>query len=169
VAELKKDRLAKPGHEGDLRAELFHYFRAQLAQRTPDLIARAVEFRTGRQALASDLDTSTVARAFFVDLVQATFAATYRTGGWPRRFRSFVGRELAVRIARRCLSEDEKPTDALANKLLDLALRWDDDRVAFEEVTAEVNGIVGEAEDFGAVTMEELLRAEEEAGGDDDD
>ena len=101
VADLKSDGLAKPGREGDLRAELLVHFRAQLAQRTPELVARAVGFRTQRQALASDLDLRAVARSFFVDLVQSTFAATYRTGVWPRRFRSFVGRELAARIAKR--------------------------------------------------------------------
>jgi hypothetical protein len=169
VAELKNDGLATQGREGDLRAALLDYFGAQLVQRTPDLIARAVGFRTGRQALASDLDSSAVARSFFVDLVQATFAATYRTGVWPRRFRSFVGREVAARIANRCFSEDEKPTDTLALKLLDAAVRWEDECVGFATVTAEVNELVGKAEDFSTVRMEELLRVDQEESGDADD
>ena len=102
VADLQRDGLAKAGREDELRTDLLVHFRAQLAQRTPELVARAVGFRTQRQALTSDLDLRAVARSFFVDLMQATFAATYRTGDWPRRFRSFVGRELAGRIAKRC-------------------------------------------------------------------
>ena len=121
--------LAKPGREDDLRAALLGHFRAQLAQRTPDLLARAVGFRTGRLALTSDLDLDlrAVARSFFVDLVQSTFAATYRTGVWPRRFRSFVGRELAARIAKRLLAAGEEPSDDLAFRLLDGTARWEDE------------------------------------------
>ena len=169
VADLKRDGLAKPGREGDLRAELLVHFRAQLAQRTPELLARAVGFRTRRQALASDLDLRAVARSFFVDLVQSTFAATYRTGVWPRRFRSFVGRELAARIAKRCLPEGEEPSDDLALDLLDGTARWEDEGVGFEKVTAEVNKLLGEADDFAPVTMEELLHVDQEGGGDTDD
>ena len=168
IADLQRDGFAEPGREDDLRAALIDYFRAQLAQRTPDLLARAVGFRTGRQALASDLDLRAVARSFFVDLVQSTFAGTYRTGGWPRRFRSFVGRELAARIAKR-LSASEEPSGALALRLLDGAARWEDEGVNFEKVTAEVNELLGEADDFGTVTMEELLHVGQEGGGDIDD
>ncbi len=169
VADLKSDGLAKPGREGDLRAELLVYFGAQLADRTPELVARAVGFRTQRQALASDLDLRVVARSFFVDLVQSTFAATYRTGVWPRRFRSFVGRELAARIAKRRLEEGEEPSGALALHLLDVTARWEDERVGFEKVTAEVNELVGKADDFAIVTMEELLHVDEDGGTDGED
>jgi hypothetical protein len=169
VADLKNAQLAKPGREDDLRAELLAYYRAQLAQRTPDLIARAVGFRTQRQALASDLDLQAVARSFFVDLIQATFAATYRTGSWPRLFRSFVGRELARRIAKRSVGEDERPSDEFALRLLDSAPRWEDERIGFEAVTAEVNGLLGEAEEFPAVTTEELLQPDAEGNDDGDD
>jgi hypothetical protein len=168
VADLKRDGLARPGREDDLRAELLSHFRAQLAQRTPDLIARAVGFRTGRQELASDLDPRAVARSFFVDLVQSTLAATYRTGAWPRRFRSFVGRTLAARIAERRLAEGEEPSDALALRLLDVTARWEDEGVGFEKVTAEVNELLGEADDFATVTMEELLQVDPDGGGDAD-
>ena len=169
IADLQRDGLAKPGREGDLRAELLVHFRAQLAHRTPELLGRAVGFRTQRQALSSDLDLRAVARSFFADLVQATFAATYRTGVWPRRFRSFVGRALADRIAKRCLPEGEKPIDAIALDLLDVTARWEDEVIGFEKVTAEVNKLIGEADDFDTVTMEELLHVDQEEGGDGDD
>ena len=103
-----------------------------------------------------------IARSFFVDLVQSTFAATYRTGVWPRRFRSFVGRELAARIAKRRLAEGEEPSDALALRLLDGTARWEDEGVGFEKVTAEVNELLGEADDFAIVTMEELLHVDQD-------
>ena len=167
VADLQRDGLAEPGREGDLRAALLTHFRAQLAQRTPDLLARAVGFRTQRQALASDLDLCTVARSFFVDLVQSTFAATYRTGGWPQRFRSFVGRELAARTSGKSRSaEGEEPSDALALRLLDVTARWEDEGVGFEKVTAEVNELLGATDDFPIVTMEELLHVDQEGVGD---
>ena len=101
--------------------------------------------------------------------MQSTFAATYRTGVWPRRFRSFVGRELAARIAKRCLAAGEEPSDDLALRLLDGTARWEDEGVGFETVTAEVNELLGEADDFAPVTMEELLHVDQEGGGDTDD
>jgi HKD family nuclease len=165
VADLQRDGLAKPGREDELRTDLLVHFRAQLAQRTPELVARAVGFRTQRQALTSDLDLRAVARSFFVDLVQATFAATYRTGDWPRRFRSIVGRELAGRIAKR-LAPGEMPSDDLALRLLDDTAMWEYDDVGFEKVTAQVNELLGEAEDFASITIEELIHADQE--GDDD-
>jgi HKD family nuclease len=168
VADLKGEGLAKPGREDDLRAELLVHFRNQLAQRTPELITRAIGFRTGRQALDSDLDLRTVARSFFVDLVQSTFAATYRTGGWPRRFRSFVGCELASRIAERQLAEGVAPSDALALHLLDGTARWENESVGFEAVTAEVNWLLGEVEDFPILTMADLLHIDQEGEGDGD-
>jgi HKD family nuclease len=169
VADFKHSGLAKPGREADLRAELLVHFRAQLAQRTPEVVARAVGFRTQRQALASDLDLRAIARSFFVDLVQSTFAATYRTGGWPRLFKSFVGRELAARIAKRLLAAGEEPSDDLALRLLDGTARWEDEGFGFEKVTAEVNKLIGEADDFVPLTMEELLHADQAGGGDTDD
>lgn len=169
IADLKKhDGLADLGREDELRDVLLDHFRTQLAKRTPELIARAVGFRTQRQALASDLDLRAIARSFFVDLVQATFAATYRTGVWPQRFSSFVGRALAARIAGR-LASGEKPGDDLALRLLDGSARWEDEGVGFEKVTAEVNELLGEADDFATVTMEELLHVDSAGGGDIDD
>jgi HKD family nuclease len=168
VADLTRGGLAKAGREDDLRAELVVHFRAQLAHRTPELVARAVGFRTQRQALASDLDLRAIARSFFVDLVQSTFAATYRTGVWPKRFRSFVGRALATGIANR-LAAGEKPSDDLALQLLDGTARWEDESVGFEKVTAEVNELLGEADDFPTVTMEELLLVDQEGGDANDD
>jgi hypothetical protein len=170
VADLQRDGIAKPGREGDLRAELLAHFRDRLADRTPELIARAVGFRTQRQALASDIDLRVTARSFFVDLLQSTFAATYRTGVWPRRFRSFVGREISVRIANRRLADHDKPSDALALKLLDVTARWEDEGIGFESVTAEVNMLVGEADDFPIMTIEELLHVDQDGdtGGEDE-
>lgn len=169
VADLQRDGIAKSGREGDLRAELLTHFRDRLADRTPELIARAVGFRTQRQALASDIDLRTIARSFFVDLVQSTFAATYRTGVWPRRFRSFVGRELAVRIAERRLAEHDHPSDALALKLLDVTARWEDEGVGFEMVTAEVNMLVGEASEFPILSIEELLHVDQDGDNGEED
>jgi HKD family nuclease len=168
VSDLTQSGLAKLDRKADLRAALIAYFRAQLHQRTPDLIARAAGFRTQRQALASDLDLQVVARSFFVDLIQATFAATYRSGGWPRRFRSGVGRQIAARIEER-LGQTEGLYEDLALQLLDFAAAWEDDRKDFDTVTAEVNGLIGEADEFAVLSVEELLQTDPEGGDDGDD
>ena len=169
VTDLQRDGLAKPGREDALRAKLLEHFRTQLAARTPELIGRAVGFRTQRQTLGSDLDLCAVARSFFADLLQSTFAATYRTGAWPRRFRSFVGREIVRRIADRHLTNGAVPTDALALDLLDVTGRWEDNGVGFDRVVAEVNKIVGEARHFDSVKMEELLHPDQDGGVDAED
>jgi hypothetical protein len=101
--------------------------------------------------------------------VQATFAATYNTGVWPRRFRSFVGRELAGRIAKRCLAGGLGPSDALALRLLDGTATWEDESTGFDKVTAQVNGLLGEADVFAVLTMEELLQTDQEGGDDGED
>jgi hypothetical protein len=169
IADLKHNGLVKSGRDGQLRVELLSYFRAQLARRTPELISRAVGFRTQRQALASDLDLRAVARSFFVDLVQATFAATFRTGRWPRRFHSFVGREFARRIARRCVASGQKPSDEFAMQLIEVAPTWEDENVDFDDVTAQVNALLGEVDEFAVVTIDELLHADSEGEDDGDD
>jgi hypothetical protein len=132
------------------------------------LLSCAVGFRTQRQTLASDLDLRATARSFFADLVQATFGATYRTGLWPRRFRSFVARALAARIARRCSPAGERLNDALALDLLDISARWEDPNIGFEQVTKEVNKIAGEADESEAAPIEGLFHKEHEEAGDDD-
>jgi hypothetical protein len=171
VTDLQTDEIARAGREDELRAALASHFRAQLAERTPDLLARAVGIRTGRLPLTSgpDRDLSGVARSFFVDLVQSTLAATYRTGVWPRRFRSFVGRELAARIAERLLPTGEEPGSDLAFQILDCTAAWEDERSGFETVTSEVKRLLGDPDYFAPVTIEELLHADQEEGGDNDD
>ena len=141
VTDLKSGELAVPGREAEFRRRTARFISAtSLPSGHRTVVARAIGFRTQRLAMAPDidLDLRAVARSFFVDLVQSTFAATYRTGVWPVRFRSFVGRELAARIANRCLAAGEEPSAQLAFEFLDGTSRWGDERVGFETVTAEV-------------------------------
>jgi hypothetical protein len=44
---------------------------------------------------------------------------------------------------------------------------WEDDHLDFAKVTAQVNELLGEADDFPAVTTDELLHADQESGDDD--
>jgi hypothetical protein len=168
LADFQRDGLTRPECLTELRSRLSEHFRTQLAQRTPDLIARAAEFRTGRQAVSSDLDLQAVARSLFVDLVQSTFSATYGTGVWPRRFRSLVGRELARRVEERCKTNGAERSDRPVLQLLDASAAWEHEGVAFERVTAQMNQLFGEAGDFPTITMEELLR-DADGGYDGDD
>ncbi len=65
--------------------------------------------------------------------------------------------------------ECKEPSDALALRRLDVTARWDVEGVGFEEVTAKVNKLLGEVDDFATVTTEELLHADHAGGGDTDD
>jgi HKD family nuclease len=160
--DFRRDGRISPGCDKELRVALLSYFRSRLAKRPPALVARAVGFRTGRMALAWDVETDprALARSFFVDVVQSTFAATYISGSWPQRFGSFVGRTLAARIAERCLARGEQPNDELALQLLDDAANWEDARVDFETVTTQVNKLLGEPPDFAPVAMADLISSE---------
>jgi hypothetical protein len=51
----------------------------------------------------------------------------------------------------------------------DVTARWEDERIGFEKVTAEVIELVGKAGDFAIVTMEELLHVDEDGGTDGED
>jgi hypothetical protein len=79
-----------------------------------------------------------------------------------------VGRELAGRIANRCTTDGEGPSDEFALRLLDHAAAWEDDRMDFNRVTAQVNALIGEAEDFPIMTLDELLQSDHEGVRDDD-
>jgi HKD family nuclease len=158
VDDLVRGGLAKSDRKHELRDVLMEHFNYELARRTPDLLARSIGFRTQRQALgSSDVDLRFVARSFFVDIVQATFSATYRTGSWPRRFRSSVARALAARIAQQLHRVGADPTDALALDLLDHATRWEDERVPFDEVSRDVKRTLGEPGGLKCQTVDELV------------
>jgi hypothetical protein len=64
------------------------------------------------------------------------------------------------------LAEGEEPSDDLALRFLDGTARWEDESVGFETVTAQVNKLLGEADEFATVTMEELLHVDQEGGDD---
>ena len=76
---------------------------------------------------------------------------------------------LAARIANRRLAEGKEPSDDLALRLLDGTARWEDEGVGFETVTAQVNELLGEVDDFPIVSMDELLHLGQDGGGDGDD
>jgi hypothetical protein len=67
------------------------------------------------------------------------------------------------------LADGEEPSAALALRLLDATARWEDEGVGFETVTAQMNEILGEADQFASLTMEELLHVDQEGGADSDD
>ena len=55
-------------------------------------------------------------RQLIVDIVQATFAATYRTGDWPRRFRSHAAKEIAAAMADRLATGGRSADGATATR-----------------------------------------------------
>ncbi len=167
VQDLTKHNLIIPGKENELRRELHDYFSTQLEQRSPEVLARVLGFRTQRQGLTSDVDQEVLARAFFVDLIHATFAKTFTTGSWPHKFKSYVARTLARKIAKNTVG-NQMPSASLAFSLVDRATMWEDFRLPLKDVVDQFNGILGEVDDFNPPKLSEILRSGSNSGGESD-
>lgn len=140
-----------------VRTELLARFERELVQRTPDVIASCVEFRTARQSWSPYESTEAPFRQLMVDLVQATFAPTYRTGDWPRRFRSHAARALAAQVADRLEDSGQAADGATAVGILDAATSWEDPERPFLEVVEEFRRFVPDDMEFHAPSVNELL------------
>jgi HKD family nuclease len=164
--EVILDRLAElnllvDGKREAVRDELVVRFERELVQRTPEVIASCVEFRTARQSWSPYESTEAPYRQLMVDLVQATFAPTYRTGDWPRRFRSHAARALAAVVAERLENSGQVADGATAVGILDAAARWENAARPFLEVVEEFRRLVPDDMEFEAPTVNELLGRDE--------
>jgi HKD family nuclease len=164
IARLDKHEVIVPGKSEPLRADVLARFRSELSLRTPDVIAACLEFRTGRQRWAPFEKTETPYRQLMGDIMQATFAATYRTGDWPRRFRSFAARALASRIEERVVTAGRQADGAVATEILDQAASWDSERPMADAI-AEFRALVDDRFEFPVPDLEELALQQDVEGG----
>jgi len=171
MERLQKEDGLPAQHTATVKKELEDYLRRELSSRTPEVIVRALEFRTARQVWTPYDQTDTPHRQLMADLIQATFQATFKTGRWPGQFRSYAAREVAtaieVKLGRAGLAAD----GSSALHLLDLAASWEDPERPFTEVVDEFRRFVPEEMEFSVPSVDELIaesRAEKVAEDDDD-
>lgn len=168
IDRLGQLNLLVEAKRADLRTYLLRRFNEQLALRTPDVLAACVEFRTARQRWAPYESTEAPYRQLAVDVMQATFSATYRTGDWPSRFKSIAGRRLADHIERRFESMGQSADGETATSLLDLAMSWEGD--ATLEAVVKQFRLLTEGLRFEESDVEGLGGAEDDDNqGDDSD
>jgi len=165
LARLTELDILVDGRGDALRGYLLPRLQRELQLRTPDVLASCLEFRTARQTWNPHEQTEAPFRQLMVDLVQAVFAATYRTGDWPRRFRSHAARQLAVSIEDR-LEEGGGEADAsTATSILDWAATWESPDRPMEVVIEEFRQIIRDEVDFPPPALDDLI----DTGGEDDE
>jgi hypothetical protein len=176
LTRLEEVAVLVAGKREALRDFLLPRFRSELALRTPDVLAACIEFRTARQRWTPYDQTEIPYRQLIVDVVQATFAATYRTGDWPRRFRSHAAKEVAAAMAARLASEGRSAHGETATAILDLASTWEDVARPMADVVSEFRSLVDDDPAFPQPELDTLAKTlsdggkdDEEGGGADDD
>lgn len=173
LARLEELDLLITGKRDALRAFLVPRFHAELVLRTPDVLASCIELRIARQRWAPYDQTDVPYRQLMVDIVQAAFAATYRTGDWPHRFRSYAARQVAAAIGQRLAIAGREANGETAMEILDLVSSWEDAARPMHEVVAKFRSLVGDDLAFPEPELDELAKTPSDArsddGGDDDD
>jgi len=110
-----------------------------------------------------------------VDIVQATFAATYRTGDWPRRFRSCAARQIASAIEDRLATARRLADGATATGILDQASTWEDVARPMAAAVADFRALIDDDLKFPDPELDVLTNTisdvgdEDVEGGSDDD
>ena len=122
------------------------------------------------------METEVPYRQLMVDVVQAAFGSTYRSGDWPRRFQSHAARALASAIERRLADAGRGPDGETATALLEQASTWEDDRRPMVEAVGEFRALLGSEVSFPPPDLDALTNAaaastvgDEEGTEDDDD
>ncbi len=159
---LQQQDLVVPGRRDALRAFVLPRFQRELALRTPEMLASCIEFRTARQRWSPYDQTEGPYRQLMVDVVQATFAATYRTGDWPRRILSLAARELERAIAQQVEAAGGGADGALAAELLDQASSWENSERSMESVVEEFRRFVPDDLSFPPPDVDGLTGADEQ-------
>lgn len=132
------------GKRDALRELVLTRFRRELALRSPDVLASCIEFRTARQRWAPFDQTETPYRQLMVDVIQATFASTYRTGDWPRRSRSLVAGTVAKSIEQRLRGAGGTIDESTATGIVDQASTWEALERPMLDVIAEFRALVND-------------------------
>jgi len=168
LARLEEIGVLVAGKRQGLREALLPRFRNELALRTPDVLAACIEFRTARQRWSPYDQTEIPYRQLIVDIVQATFAATYRTGDWPRRFRSQAARQIAAGMEDRLETADRNADGETATAILDQASTWENVARPFMDVVTEFRSLIDDNLAFPQPDLDTLANSVADAGADDD-
>lgn len=166
VQRLGEIELLVPGKAQDLIHFVLPRFRTDLQLRTPEVLAGCLEFRTARQRWTPYEQTDAPYRQLMVDLVQATFASTFRTGDWPRRFRSHAARAVAEAIETRLVAAGGVADAGLANDILAMARGWEMD-FPFQSAVDDFRQLVPDDLAFPPPALE--TNANDESNEDTDD
>jgi len=94
-----------------------------------------------------------------VDVVQATFASTYRTGDWPRRTVSHAARHLSESIAKRLEARGLDANGETATEILETAALWENEAKPMHEVVAEFRRLVDDEARFPVPDVEMLTKS----------
>lgn len=167
---LASQKILVEGKRSALREWLLDRFRKELALRTPDVVVSALGFRTARQRWSPFDSFERSTRQLMTDVIQASFANTYRTGDWPRRFRSHAARRIVGAVAERVLAGGGQTDGERANEITERAAEWDRDgeAVPFREVVTEFRKLVPDELDFQAPPADDLVGCGEAFEGDED-
>jgi hypothetical protein len=169
VKRLDESGLLVPGKAAQAESLLLPRFRHELKLRTPDVLASCIEFRTARQTVTPSASDETPLRQLLVDVIQAAFASTYRTGAWPRRFRSLAAKAVAEAIEEKFIRAKSPVDGEVAWELLQQAMTWEDPRRSLVEVVTEFRKLVPDELSFVPPAVEQLTGAgDDEEEGDDD-
>jgi hypothetical protein len=174
LARLEQVEVLVAGKHEGLREFLLPRFRNELALRTPDVLAACIEFRTARQRWTPYDQTEIPYRQLTVDIVQATFAATYRTGDWPRRFRSHPAKQIAAAMEDRLATAGRGAEGETATAILDQASTWENVARPMAEIVTEFRSLVDDELAFPQPELDTLAHiisdaGEDDGGGGDDD
>jgi hypothetical protein len=102
-----------------------------------------------------------------VDIVQATFAATYRTGDWPRRFRSHPAKQIAAAMEDRLATAGRSADGETATAILDQASTWENVARPMAEIVMEFRSLVDDELAFPQPELDTLASVISDAGEDD--
>jgi HKD family nuclease len=166
LRRLEDAAALEPKNRKTVETYLRGYLERELESRRPAVVASGIEFRTARQRWAPFEQTEMPYRQLMVDVIQGTFASTFRTGDWPSRFRSHAAREVAGQMADRLRANDRAVDGHTAQTILQQAATWEDAARPFADVVAEFGALVPEMDFPPPSDLDSGI--DDDAQGDDD-
>jgi hypothetical protein len=162
VQRMHRDEIIEADHEEQVLHHLRSLVDQAMAFRTPNIIAEAIEFRTARQQWSPCDQTDMPYRQLMVDLVQATFGTTYRTGMWPQHPRSIPGHNIVRSIQERLEAKGHAVDGNTSLELLRLSATWENTSRDFAEVVQEFRHFVPDDLDFEPLSEQAIKKLSDE-------
>jgi len=153
IKRLRQEAGLEDRYEPAVLAALRPIIVDAMAKRPPEMIAQALEFRTAQQLWYPHDQSDMPYRQLMVDVIQATFQSTYRTGNWPGHLRSHAARQVAASIAEKLGAADAKT----ALQVMETAAGWEHPGYPFVEAVEQFRQLVAEDVRFDPPSIEQLL------------